>query len=62
MSGDVIFVDRIVDVANSAEMQRLVIESARVRSDARIRTMQTILQSVGTLASVVALVISIRRN
>ncbi len=62
MSGDVIFVDRIVDVADSAEMQRLVIESARVRSDARIRTMQTILQSVGTLASVVALVISIRRK
>ncbi len=62
MSGDVIFVDRVVDVADSAEMQRLVIESARVRSDARIRTMHTILQSVGTLASVVALVISIRRK
>ena len=62
MSGDVIFVDRVVDVADSAEMQRLVIESARVHSDARIRTMQTILQSVGTLASVVALVISIRRK
>ncbi len=61
-SGDILFIDRVVDLADSPEMQRLVIEADRLKSDARIRTMQTILQSVGTLASVVALVISIRRN
>jgi len=62
LSGDIIFVDRLEDLADTADMARLLIEADRISSDARIRMMQTILQSVGTLASVVALVISIRRN
>jgi protein involved in polysaccharide export with SLBB domain len=61
-SGDFLFVDRKVDIADSPELQRLLIEENRTRADARIRTLQTVVQSVGTLASVVALIISIRRN
>lgn len=61
-SGDMVFLDRRADIADTPEMQRLVLEEGRVRADARIRTSQVILQSVGTLASLVALIISIRRN
>ncbi|GMQ81143.1 MAG: hypothetical protein BMS9Abin05_0574 [Rhodothermia bacterium] len=60
-SGDMIFVDRKTDVAENAELQRLVSEQARSRADAQIRTMQTVLQSVTTIASVVALIISLSR-
>lgn len=60
-SGDMIFVDRKTDIAENPELQRLVSEQIRTRSDARIRTMQTILQSVTTVASVAALIISLRR-
>lgn len=60
-SGDVIFVDRVEPVAETADQQRLVIEEYRVKTDARFRTAQTVLQSVATLASAVALIISLRR-
>ncbi len=61
-SGDLIFVDRALNVADSPELQRLITEQERTRADARIRTMQTVLQSVATVATVVALIISLRRN
>ncbi|MCH8276980.1 MAG: SLBB domain-containing protein, partial [Bacteroidetes bacterium] len=61
-SGDLIFIDRALDVADSPELQRLITEQERTRADARIRTMQTVLQSVATVATVVALIISLRRN
>ncbi|MDA1029617.1 MAG: SLBB domain-containing protein [Bacteroidetes bacterium] len=60
-SGDVIFVDRIEPLAETADQQRLVIEEYRVKTDARFRTVQTVLQSVATLASAIALIISLRR-
>jgi len=60
-SGDMIFVDRKTDIAENPELQRLVSEQLRRQSDARIRTMQTILQSVTTIATVVALIISLSR-
>jgi polysaccharide biosynthesis/export protein len=61
MSGDVIFVDRKEDLAENAEMQRLVIAEQSARADARIRVAQTIVQSIGTLATLVALVVSLSR-
>ena len=61
-SGDLLFVDMKFDVADDPELERLNIERDRARADARIRTMQTILQGVGTLASVVTLILTIRRN
>ncbi len=60
-TGDVIFVDRKTDLAENAEMQRLVIAEQSVRADARIRVAQTIVQSIGTLATLVALVVSLSR-
>jgi protein involved in polysaccharide export with SLBB domain len=61
MSGDVVFVDRTEDLAESAEMQRLVIAEQSAKADARIRIAQTIVQSIGTLATLVALVVSLTR-
>ena len=59
-SGDVIFVDRDKPIADTVELQRLVIEENRVRADSRFRTAQTVLQSVATLASAIALIVSLR--
>jgi protein involved in polysaccharide export with SLBB domain len=61
-SGDVLFVDMDFDVADDPELERLNIERDRSRADARIRSMQTIFQGVGTLASLITLIITIRRN
>lgn len=61
-SGDLIFVDRSEDVADSAELQRLVLEEARARQDARIRTTQTIAQAVSTIATVIALIVTLRNQ
>lgn len=61
-SGDLLFVDMNFDVADDPELERLNIERDRSRADARIRTMQTALQGVGTLASLITLIITIRRN
>ncbi|NQV73955.1 SLBB domain-containing protein [bacterium] len=67
-SGDVIFVDRSEAFALDSGQERLIlerqnqaIEEQRIRSDARFRTIQTILQGVGTVASTVILIISLRR-
>jgi hypothetical protein len=49
-------------MADSPELQRLVTEAERLRADARIRTTQVVLQTASTLASLVALIISLRRN
>ena len=61
-SGDMIFVERNATIAEDPDMERLIIERDRARADARIRTMQTIFQGVGTLASLITLIITIRRN
>jgi protein involved in polysaccharide export with SLBB domain len=61
-SGVMIFLDRRQDMADSPELQRLVTEAERLRADARIRTTQVVLQTASTLASLVALIISLRRN
>ena len=61
-SGDFLFVDRKTDYADNAALQALVIQERSMRANTRDRTLQTVVQSVGTLASVVALIISIRRQ
>lgn len=60
-SGDLIFVDRKTDLATNPELQRLVLEENRTRADARIRIAQTVLQTVGTVASLVALIVTLTR-
>jgi len=60
-SGDVIFVDRDKPLADSAELQRIVIEELKAKDNARFLTAQVVIQSIGTLASVVALIISLSR-
>jgi len=62
LSGDLVFVERDATIAEDPDMERLIIERDRARADARIRTMQTIFQGVGTLASLITLIITIRRN
>jgi polysaccharide export outer membrane protein len=61
-SGDLIFVDSKINVAGDPELERLNIERDRSRSNARIQTMQALIQGVGTLASLITLIITIRRN
>ena len=62
LSGDLVFVDTRINVAGDPELERLNIERDRSRSNARIQTMQALIQGVGTLASLITLIITIRRN
>jgi polysaccharide biosynthesis/export protein len=66
-TGDMIFVARRSDIADTAEMQLLVMEESRMlmeerrmRSEARFRTSQTILQLAGTAAGVVTTFLILR--
>ncbi len=60
-SGDLLFVDRREDVADTPELQRLVLEDRRARADTRFRTFQTILQAASTAASIITLIILANR-
>jgi polysaccharide biosynthesis/export protein len=73
-TGDMIFVDRRTDIADTADMRRLVmdenrmlmeenrmlLEERRMRSESRFRTTQTVLQVVGTAAGVVTTYLVLR--
>ena len=59
-SGDVIFVDRREGVADTAEMQRLVLEVRRTRADARSRLAQIVFSAIATTATVVTTYIVVR--
>src|SRR5690606_26904291 len=52
-SGDMIFLDRRQDVADTAELQRLLLTESQARADARIRTAQTVLTLLSTAATLV---------
>lgn len=60
-SGDMIFLERSGDVADNLELQKLVLETERVKSDAKIRTASVVLQAVTAVASLTALIISLSR-
>ena len=60
-SGDLIFLDRRIDLAESADLQRLILEEERSRKDARIRSAQAIAQIVTTVALVVTTYLNIRK-
>lgn len=61
-SGDIVFVDKDATVSDDPELERLLIERERAQADARIRTMQAIFQGVTSVASLITLIITIRRN
>jgi hypothetical protein len=68
-SGDVIFVDRLEDRASTPGAQQLVLQKEQLdlqeqnaRRDARFRVIQAVLGTVGTIGSVVALIISVRNR
>ncbi len=65
-SGDIIFIDRIEDAADSASLERLTleyerlrVETDRIRTEDRFRRTQLVLQALGTVASSIALILSI---
>lgn len=60
-SGDALFVDR-QDMADDANLQRLLMEENRMRADARIRTTQVILQVVTTAATLITTYMFVRNN
>ena len=53
-SGDTIFVDRRQDSAVSIELQRLLYEERRIRSERRARTVQTVIQTLGIVGTVLS--------
>lgn len=61
-SGDMVFVDRKIDMADSPELQRVLMEQERIKTSTRLQTWQIVASTVGTLASVAALIVSIRRR
>jgi len=60
-SGDMVFVDREAGVADSAEIQRMIIEADRIKADNKIRRGQLVVQGIGTIASAITLIITIRK-
>jgi polysaccharide export outer membrane protein len=61
-SGDMVFVDNKAPVTEDPDLERLLIERERARADARIRTISTIFQGVASVATVLTLIITVRRN
>jgi protein involved in polysaccharide export with SLBB domain len=61
-SGDMIFVDRRENRADSAELQRLLYEERRADLERRSRTWQNIVQTVGAATALVTTYLLIRRN
>ncbi|MDX1740331.1 MAG: SLBB domain-containing protein [Rhodothermales bacterium] len=68
-SGDMVFVSRSPDTADSAELQRIALEDRRyqlddrrLRAETRYRTLSAFLQGVSAVATVAALIITIRKN
>ena len=59
-SGDMIFVDRYSDIADSAELQRLIFEEDRSRRENRFRTTQTIASVVSAAATIVTTYLLVR--
>ncbi len=61
-SGDLIFIDRSEDRADTAELQRLLYEDRRATADRKARTVQTIVQGISAAAAVITAYVAIRRN
>ena len=61
-SGDMIFVDRRENRADSAELQRLLYEERRADLERRSRTWQNIVQTVGAATALVTTYLLVRRN
>ncbi|MBT8399408.1 MAG: SLBB domain-containing protein [Rhodothermia bacterium] len=66
--GDMIFVDSREYLADSAELSRLAVEdkriemeNKRIEADQKFRTTQIILQTIGSVASIIALIIAARK-
>ena len=61
-SGDMVFVSRKTDTADSAELQRLVIEEKRFRAETRSRTLSAVLGAISSVATITALIVTLRNN
>ncbi len=61
-SGDMVFVDRRENRADSAELQRLLYEERRADLERRSRTWQNVVQSVGAATALVTTYLLIQRN
>lgn len=61
-SGDLIFIDRKEDLADSMELQRLLYEERRVTAERKARTVQSIVQGISAAVAVITAYIAIQRN
>ena len=61
-SGDMIFVDSRRDVADTADLQRLLLEENRARSQERIQWIQAATQTIVALASLVTIYVTLRNR
>ncbi len=59
--GDFVFVDSREYLADSAELSRLAVEEKRIEADAKFRTTQIVLQTISSVASIIALIITVSR-
>ena len=59
-SGDIIFVDRREGVADTAELQRLLLETQRTRADARSRVAQIVFSAIATTATIITTYLVVR--
>jgi protein involved in polysaccharide export with SLBB domain len=68
-SGDMVFVSRSPDTADSAELRRIALEDRRyllddrrLRAETRYRTLSAVLQGISAVATVTALIVTLQRN
>ena len=61
-SGDMIFVDSRRDLADTAELQRLVLEENRARSQERTQWIQAATQTVFALASLISIYVTLQNR
>ena len=59
-SGDILFVDRREGVADTAELQRLLLETRRTRADARSRVAQIVFSAIATTATIITTYLVVR--
>lgn len=59
-SGDMIFLDRRQDVADTAELQRLLLAERQARADARNRLLSTALQIISTAGTALTVYLTLR--
>ncbi len=60
--GDMVFASRQPEIADTSELQRLVLEQRRANAEGRNRTVSLVIQAVSSVVTVVALIVTLQNK